>query len=292
MFSGASIISQKYSKKLSTLLSSVKQFINGNNGIDSNSELINNIRGCETPIQTLYDCLVKFSNSLNYEVDIYNPDNSNAIKECLEIMNFLTLSDVGLENINLNNIGQSACMSILSTDKFELAVFILPKGLSLPLHDHPNMSVLSKVIKGNLQVQGFSPIVENSNYYMYMNDKKFQLNKVLKLGDELETIATDNCVKSVQDSAWYLSPNRSNIHQFKALETCVVFDVLVPPYIYPNRPCNYFEISSKSTDERFTLKVIPEPDSKLPVAVYYNGYKPVESKFLSETEIHEHSSTN
>lgn len=50
-----------------------------------------------------------------------------------------------------------------------VSIFFVPKGCRIPIHDHPNMFVISKVLSGKM------------NYFEYsLNDKSFQI-KVPKL---------------------------------------------------------------------------------------------------------------
>jgi cysteamine dioxygenase len=37
-----------------------------------------------------------------------------------------------------------------------MSLFFIPAGGSLPLHDHPRMCVLSKVLAGDMHLQAFS----------------------------------------------------------------------------------------------------------------------------------------
>ena len=52
----------------------------------------------------------------------------------------------GFDDEDINGIDESVCATISITNNFNIAVFMIPKGHSLPLHDHPQMTVLSKVI--------------------------------------------------------------------------------------------------------------------------------------------------
>jgi hypothetical protein len=51
---------------------------------------------------------------------------------------------------------------------FSMGVFVLPPYSSIPLHDHPNMCVLSRVLCGDLQVRSFDLVgyVERSTACM------------------------------------------------------------------------------------------------------------------------------
>ena len=93
---------------------------------------------------------------------------------------------------------------------------------------------------------------------------------------------TSDRIKTNHDPSWYLSDCLNNIHEFTAMSNTVVFDVLLPPYLEPNRPCNYYKysISSKNLSDitvgtQVNLVEVDEPTDLLPYAVKYSGFKPV-----------------
>ena len=58
------------------------------------------------------------------------------------------------------NDGQTASRvirtQIVSESKdFELVIFLIPASVRLPLHDHPGMTVLSKVLYGSLAMRSY-----------------------------------------------------------------------------------------------------------------------------------------
>ena len=40
--------------------------------------------------------------------------------------------------------------SVFESEAFDIVVFLLPAGASIPLHDHPGMTVFSKILYGEL----------------------------------------------------------------------------------------------------------------------------------------------
>ena len=92
------------------------------------------------PIQSIYDTLAPLSNGDIANI-VADPRSTDAVQKCLKVMENLRLEDIGLNQNVLNQVTESVCMNIFSCDKFHLAVFIIPNGQSLPLHDHPKVSV-------------------------------------------------------------------------------------------------------------------------------------------------------
>ena len=176
---------------------------------------------------------------------------------CLHI--YILNADIGITEKILAGVSDSICMSIVSDKNFDISVFIIPAGKCLPLHDHPNMSVISKLIQGELQVRGFN---------------------MIKYDFENKSTLAEMCITSVKSSfekPWLLTPSQSNIHEFKAISTCAILDVLMPPYQEPERPCNYYAYALPSDSnelkvgERTQLIHIDEPSWSLPYAVRYRG---------------------
>lgn len=128
------------------------------------------------------------------------------------------------------------------------------RGKSIPLHDHPHMTVLSKLVSGSLAARAFSldKLDSKSNTHSLTLDAR----------------------KTDKDSAWFLTPSINNIHEFHAENTCVIFDILLPPYDEgEGRPCNYY--SAVSQGEVWRLLPAEEP-KELPYGVRYPGFRPVE----------------
>jgi cysteamine dioxygenase len=208
-------------------------------------------------IQSIYDSLIEVK---DLKECVANPAQNVHIRKCIEAMNNLELSNIGLDNRMVSRIQDSVCMSIACHDNFDIAVFIIPKGRRIPLHDHPEMCVFSKLLLGSLAVKSYSPIRETEN--------------IITAKVELNTEKTTN------DPSWILTANESNIHEFYALSTSVVFDVLIPPYREPERPCNYYDYADKNDPQSkfIHLKKISEPEGPLPYTVEYLGERPITKK--------------
>ena len=205
-------------------------------------------------IQRIYDSL---SSITLLEESLHSPNDCPFIKDCLNAMDELTLSELGLDLDYVRNVKDSVCMNIVNSNEFDMSVFIIPKGRQLPLHDHPSMVVLSKVIVGELNVRCFSP--DNLNRRGRTSAGKASL--------------ISSSMRTSNNAAWMLTPVLGNVHELKADETTIVFDVLMPPYLEPERPCNFYR-SVKDENGWALENISPPPNRLLPSVVPYNGLRP------------------
>lgn len=237
-----------------------------------------------SPLSQLHRQLIEKSNKESDSRHSRLVDNDLSsrthLESCLEIMNRLTLQHIGLSTHGVESVtGHSRCMQIISTPAFDMTVFVLPANAIIPLHDHPNMFVLSKVLHGELQVTSFNRCSHDHE------------NQQLS---SFPAVRTLKCCKFADDDAWMLTPTDGNIHEFRTTMPTAVFEVITPPYSWPERPCSYYsaepwaqpqrannEADNNSCGENVsdTMKGAPylltcleeEPTELLPVVVPYRG---------------------
>jgi len=177
------------------------------------------------PIQQIFNEMVSID-SENFQKAVSDPRNNLQVVNCLQLMNQITLADLGITERMVSSLKESVCMEVASVynssdDRgFTIAAFLMPAGCSLPIHDHPNMTVCSKLLCGSLEVLSLTP-------------DRSSPSELVAWEERLEAVGPE-------DEAWLLTPSEGNIHRFSALSACVVLDVLLPPYREPARPCSYF----------------------------------------------------
>jgi cysteamine dioxygenase len=117
----------------------------------------------------------------------------------------------------------------------QIAVFFLPKGTVMPLHDHPGMTVFSKLLIGSAHVEGYDWIRHPRTFSTIdVSDSRRLAEKVV---DHDVTPAS---------GTWVLFPDSGgNMHRFVAGEEvpCAFLDVLTPPYAPTGRQrrrCTYY----------------------------------------------------
>lgn len=121
----------------------------------------------------------------------------------------------------------------------------------MPLHDHPNMCGMVKVISGRMKVESYSRIPSKST------------NEVLVKAENAKII-TENSDASV------LLPDVGNYHELTALDDrpAAFYDILSPPYSDQTessdtaRHCTFYRktmVDSSGSNAIFRLIKIPTP---------------------------------
>ncbi|CAN8236360.1 unnamed protein product [Cochlearia groenlandica] len=111
-------------------------------------------------------------------------------------------------------------------DQFTIAILCLPPNSVIPLHNHPGMTVFSKLLFGSMHIKSYDWVANAP-----MRDSKTRLAKL-----KMDSTFTSPCKPSI------LYPeDGGNMHRFTAKTACAVLDVIGPPYSNSEgRHCSYF----------------------------------------------------
>lgn len=142
-----------------------------------------------------------------------------------------------------------------------MGVFVFPPFSKIPLHDHPGMCVLSRVLYGDLQRKSLDLEREQQNHQEvkrsitsswipWNRSGKRRRDSDVPIGSKL---AYRNSVDNLQaPDCTILFPFEGNLHEFVAgPHGAAVLDILLPPYDHQHdRDCTFFEISECSPADK------------------------------------------
>ncbi|CAA7402983.1 unnamed protein product [Spirodela intermedia] len=112
-------------------------------------------------------------------------------------------------------------LHLYECEQFSIGIFCLPPSAVIPLHNHPGMTVFSKLLFGSMHVKSFDWLDGPPP------DTEPGLAKVV-----MDAAFTAPCNTSILYPA-----AGGNIHCFTAVTACAVLDVLGPPY---SDDCTYY----------------------------------------------------
>lgn len=141
-------------------------------------------------------------------------------------------------------------MHICETDAFSMGVFLLRTGASIPLHDHPGMNGMLKVLYGKVSIRCFDKLQDNLT----------AKTPLPHFDPPLAPFQTDSLRRAVLRSVGefsensgpcLLTPQRDNLHQIEAVEGPAAFlDILAPPYDPDDgRDCHYYKVLQAVVEE-------------------------------------------
>lgn len=197
------------------------------------------------PIQSLYDCCRKAF----IPTGAQQPSSQTVQKLC-SLLDKIGPADVGLKEENLEDdrghglLGLNSFsrtdrwaqpityVGIHESDSFTMCIFCFPTSSIIPLHDHPGMVVMSKVLHGSLHVKSYDWV------------EPACVRKSSQIGHptvRLAKLAADKVLTAPCSPSVLYPKSGGNLHCFTAITPCAVLDVLAPPYEEEaGRKCTYY----------------------------------------------------
>lgn len=150
-------------------------------------------------------------------------------------------------------------VDLFENENFTMGVFIVHSGGEIPLHDHPSMFGLIKVLSGRLSIASYTPLSRDKVTGLSISKfQKVQANdiKVCALHQDI--------IVGCEDAPCVLEPADGNIHKICSVNGPAAFlDILAPPYNMEDRDCHYYRLLNEIPDSRldrlYWLKEIPTP---------------------------------
>ena len=133
-------------------------------------------------------------------------------------------------------------------EQYSIGIFVFPPFSRIPLHDHPEMCVLSRLLYGDLQclsldLPGASPD-DPQGRGLQQQDSIYDARQLRHL-PEGSRRAYKNPIKHLHaPDVSLLFPYKGNLHEFFAGPNgAAVLDILLPPYdMDHDRDCTFYDI--------------------------------------------------
>jgi cysteamine dioxygenase len=147
-------------------------------------------------------------------------------------------------------------------EKYSVGIFIFPPNARIPLHDHPGMCVLSRVLYGDLQRLSLDLARENQeekqdSFFSFSSSRKRKLPN----GSRRAYLNQVDHLQAPDVTALY--PFEGQLHEFQAGPNgAAVLDVLLPPYDETHdRDCTFYHIrpdnESSTSENRRPCWIVP-----------------------------------
>lgn len=142
----------------------------------------------------------------------------------------------GLQFFQTQNVAETNARvtyaTIYQSNKFDISLFFLPASSVIPLHNHPGMTVFSKLLLGTMHVKSYDWVEEDAS----SDCPKPSFTR------RLARLMTKKVVSAPCDSFVLHPTSGGNIHEFRAVTPCAVLDVIGPPYSKEDgRDCSYYK---------------------------------------------------
>jgi hypothetical protein len=124
--------------------------------------------------------------------------------------------------------------------KYSIGIFVFPPHARIPLHDHPGMCVLSRVLYGDLERISMDLIPETRTSWLGM----LFSSSPSKKGQRVAKLREDHLQAP---DITMLYPVEGNLHEFVAGPYgAAVLDVLLPPYSGDDkRECTFYSLNEE-----------------------------------------------
>lgn len=138
--------------------------------------------------------------------------------------------------VNSNGIPKITYLHLYECEAFSIGIFCLPPRGVIPLHNHPNMTVFSKLLFGELRVKSYDWADASQD----STDAQLQ-------GARLAKVKVDGTLNAPCATSVLYPEDGGNLHCFTAHTACAVLDVLGPPYDDGSgRHCQHYNVSSSA----------------------------------------------
>ncbi|KAG8092846.1 hypothetical protein GUJ93_ZPchr0012g19177 [Zizania palustris] len=160
--------------------------------------------------------------------------------------------------------------TLYESENFTMVIFFLPRNAIIPLHDHPGMTVFSKLLIGALHIRSydwvdpepascgggssgdqcklfrdpdisFSQAVLSSPSCILLCANTADLGRLVIVAVRLAKRVVNGFYTAPCDTSVLYPTTGGNLHRFRAVAPCAILDIIGPPYSTKDgRDCTYY----------------------------------------------------
>lgn len=192
--------------------------------------------------------------------------NFESLQRLSTLLRSLTPKDVGFDSrwVSTANVYAApvAYVHITENEIFSMGIFILRPGSRIPLHDHPGMYGVLRVIYGSLRCRSFSRLQQSSKPVVHSSFSNWQFSDVIMARPYQDVVLTPESPTQI------LGPVDGNLHEITPINGSAVFlDILAPPYDHDlgTRECRFYKEINMPHPNHRPLSVRPEQAHQSPL---------------------------
>lgn len=209
--------------------------------------------------------------------DKFKSDFKTNLSKLKTMMDALKAEDLGFDKMlgdvatwKKPNKAPCTYIEVFQNSQINMSIFVLKPGFKMPLHDHPHMHGLLKVIWGAVRLTSFSeyPLQEAIKPADFVARAKLEAARIAQGIHKRRTLfakLSNDRVCSSNSETCMLTPTVSNYHEIEALDMpAAFFDILSPPYdtliddIGPRR-CSYYFVANEISTNVVQLQEMDVP---------------------------------
>lgn len=183
-----------------------------------------------------------------------------SLNELLKMLNKLQASDLnfdpekvrGKRSKNLVKYSVPVTsIEIIENKHFDMVIFLFKDGARMPIHNHPGMFGIIKVIHGTVKITSYSPFPNVLDNTVERQDVKNRMkNSNLDILVPVKLHSSENV--SSKDEPRLLTPTVGNYHEISAVGgAAAIFDILAPPYDCFKHNCKFYNLlETKDSNSR------------------------------------------
>lgn len=181
-----------------------------------------------------------------------------SVAELSRFLNALAPQDFGLDASmpffrgDPNGRPKVTYLHFADSPEFTFGVFCLPRSAVIPLHNHPGMTVFSKILLGSMHIKSYDWVKPQQ-----AGGGGRQQPTRTPDGARLSKLKTDAVFDASSETVVLYPEEGGNLHRFTATTPCAVLDVMGPPYCRDQgRDCSYYR--AVASDGQFAwLREVP-----------------------------------